>query len=125
MNCEVLDILKYEIRDECGIVDDQYRLFDLWQRLADDSDEVDRTQNCCPGQECALSLLIVVRRVILRGHSLYERTGDEVYSYEGRLPAITSKPVSVVRKSWWADNFNVASYLGNSSKTIVKLKERA
>ena len=42
-NCEVPGTLKYEIGDECGVVNDQYRLFNLWQRLADDSVEVDRT----------------------------------------------------------------------------------
>ena len=92
------DTVKYEIRDECGVVDDQYRLSNLGQRLADDPVKVDRTQNCCPGQECVLPLLTVVRRVILRGHSLHERTSDEFYSYQGRLPANTSKPASVISK---------------------------
>ena len=124
-NCEVPDTLRYEIHDECGGVDDQYRLSNCGQRLADDPVKVDHTQGCCQGQECVLPLLTVVRRVILRGHSLHERTSDGFYSYEERLPASTYKPALVISKRWWADDFNAATYLGHSSKTIVKLEERA
>ena len=90
MRCQIH--LTYENRDKSEDVEDPNRPFILRQRFADDSIEVNRTQNCCPGQECALPLLIVVRTVILCDHSLYQRTGEEPYSYDGRHPASKYKP---------------------------------
>ena len=71
-----------------------------------------------------MPLLIVVRRVILRDHSLFQRTGEESYVYHERLPASTYKLAKIIHEPWWANNFNAVTYLRHSSKTLAKL-ERA
>ena len=100
----------------------QDQAFNLSQRFPDDCIADDRKQYNCPDQECALPLLINVRKVICHDHSLFQRTGEESYNYHVGRPTSTYKPAKIIHEPWWANNFNAVTYLQHSSKILAKLE---
>ena len=64
VKCQIQE--RYEHRDKAEDVENQDRSIHPQRCFAEDSIEINRKQICCVGQEFALPLLMVVRRVILR-----------------------------------------------------------